>query len=85
MRAIVHCQASYKVSDNDLEGIIVDIANMIFGQSWVKCDQETFHVEDDNSDSEDDIDSNKRKIDHYEGNVGVKRREYKLFISIKKN
>ena len=88
MRAIVHCQASYKVSDNDLEGIIVDIANMIFDQSWVKCDQGTFHVEDPNSDSEDDIDSNKRKIDHCEENVAVEKkkkmceREYKLFISI---
>ena len=78
MRAIVHCQASYKVSDNDLEGIIVDIANMIFDQSWVKCDQGTFHVEDPNSDSEDDIDSNKRKIDHCEENVAVEKKRRRV-------
>ena len=54
MRAIIHCQASYKISDRDLEGVIVDIANMIFDQSWNKCDQGTFH-EELNSDS--DIDS----------------------------
>ena len=82
MRAIVHCQASYKVSDNDLEGIIVDIANMIFDQSWVKCDQGTFHVEDTNSDSEDDIDSNKRKIDHCDENVGVEKKKRRVKANI---
>ena len=66
MRAVIHCLATYKVSDNDLEGIIVDIANMIFDQSWVKCDNGTFDVKDTNSDSEDDIESNKRKFEPYE-------------------
>ena len=65
MRAIIHCQASYKISDRDLEGVIVDIANMVFDQSWVKCDQGTFHEElnSDTSDSEDDAEPYKRKLE----------------------
>ena len=65
MRAIIHCQASYKISDRDLEGVIVDIANMIFDQSWKKCDQGTFHEElnsDSDTDSENETEFNKRKL-----------------------
>ena len=65
MRAIIHCQASYKISDRDLEGVIVDIANMIFDQSWNKCDQGTFHEElnsDSDTDSENETEFNKRKL-----------------------
>ena len=64
MRAIIHCQASYKVSDRDLEGVIVDIANMIFDQTWVKCDEGTFYEElSSDSDSEVDTEFNKRKLE----------------------
>ena len=63
MRAIIHCQASYKISDRDLEGVIVDIANMVFDQSWVKCDQGTFYELNSDTDSEDDAEPNKRKLD----------------------
>ena len=63
MRAIIHCQASYKISDRDLEGVIVNIANMVFDQSWVKCDQGTFYELNSDTDSEDDAEPNKRKLD----------------------
>ena len=66
MRAVVYCLATYKVSDNDLEGIIVDIANMIFDQSLVKCEEGTFDVKETNSDSEDDTEHHKRKLEDCE-------------------
>jgi hypothetical protein len=31
---IVQCSADYKVSYNDLAGVIVRVANMVFGQTW---------------------------------------------------
>ena len=36
MKALVHCQATYKVSDNDIKGIVVDFMNMVCGQKWEK-------------------------------------------------
>ena len=33
MKTIVSLSVN-KVSDNDAEGIIVDVANMMFGQTW---------------------------------------------------
>ena len=32
MRAFVHCQATYKVSERDIEGILVEFANLVFNQ-----------------------------------------------------
>ena len=36
MRAVTHVQATYKISDNDTRGLIVDIANLVFDQKWEK-------------------------------------------------
>ena len=36
MKALVHCQSTYKISDNDIKGIIVDFMNMVYGQKWEK-------------------------------------------------
>ena len=38
MRCTVQCLADYKVSLNDLTGIIVNTANIIFNQNWEKED-----------------------------------------------
>ena len=32
MKALVHCQSTYKASDNDIKGIVVDFMNMVDGQ-----------------------------------------------------
>ena len=34
MRCTVHCLSKYKVSRNDLSGLFVDFANMMFDQKW---------------------------------------------------
>ena len=54
MRAFVHCQATYKVSDNDIEGICVDFANLVFDQEWKKSTEPDF--EDIGSESEEEED-----------------------------
>ena len=36
MKALVHCQSTYKASDNDIKGIVVDFMNMVCGQKWEK-------------------------------------------------
>ena len=36
MKAIVHCQSTYKISDNDIRGVIVDFMHMVCGQKWEK-------------------------------------------------
>ena len=34
MTAVVHIQATHKVSDNDVMETCVDFANMVFDQKW---------------------------------------------------
>ena len=36
MKALVHCQSTYKASDNDIKSIVVDFMNMVCGQKWEK-------------------------------------------------
>ena len=50
MKCTVQCFADYKVSPNDLTGIIVNTANIIFDQNWEK--------EDDVAAEEDEYDHN---------------------------
>ena len=54
VRCTVQCLASYKVSRDDLAGIIVNVANTIFGQSWKAKNEFEDDVDDDyeNDDSE---------------------------------
>ena len=52
MRAMVHCQATYKVSDNDIEGLFVDVANMVFDQDWKKGDTKDFNENEFDEDEE---------------------------------
>ena len=60
--AIVHIQSTYEVSDHDVMGTCVDLANMIFGQNWIKenesdvesDDDDTGFEEEDNGKPEDD-------------------------------
>ena len=65
MKALVHCQSTYKISDNDLKGIIVDFMNIVCGQKWEK--EAMFDVDleyDDLSDSEDENPrSEKRQVE----------------------
>ena len=44
---MVHCFSKYKISADDLSGIIVSIANMIFQQEW----NESEKAKDDNSET----------------------------------
>ena len=55
MRAVTHVQATYKISDNDTRGLIVDIANLIFDQKWEKeivLDDTEEVLEDESSDED---------------------------------
>ena len=71
MRAIIHCQSTYKISDNDIEGIFVDIANMVFGQNWRKSGSVSLGDEEESDDEnvddgEDEPPQKKRRnIDNY--------------------
>jgi hypothetical protein len=38
LNTLVQVQATYDLSENDAQGIIVDIGNLIFGQNWEKDD-----------------------------------------------
>lgn len=73
MTAIVHCQATYKISDNDAMGILCDFANMVFGQCWEKCPD--FTTED--HDSMDDSDEESKKEDSMEAQRKKRRRVQK--------
>ena len=56
MKALVHCQSTYKASDNDIKGIIVDFMNMVCGQKWEKeaiFDSDGGSGDDSDSDDED--------------------------------
>lgn len=52
VKALVQIMSKYKVSDRDLEGVVIDIANMIFGQEWVKSESSGADSE---SESEEEI------------------------------
>ena len=56
MRAFVHCQATYKVSERDIEGILVDFANLVFDQDWKKSSEPDFTSGYESDDDGDDID-----------------------------
>lgn len=62
MRSISQCLADYKVSTNDLLGIVMQVANTIFGQSWAVASEavETEETDDEDSDAQDT--SQKRKL-----------------------
>ena len=60
MLAFTHILATYKVSESDLEGICVDIANMVFGQKWIKSSDNEYNEDD--SDYESDEELSKMKI-----------------------
>ena len=45
MNAFTHCAASYKVTERDLEGLLVDIARMVFNQDWIKSSEASFDEE----------------------------------------
>ena len=47
VRCMVHCFSKYKISADDLSGIIVSVANMIFQQEW----NESEKAKDDNSET----------------------------------
>ena len=52
MAAIVHIQSRYKVSDNDVEGLCVDLANMVFDQQWIKESERNSNEDENISGSE---------------------------------
>ena len=59
MRCTVQCLADYKVSPQDLTGIIVNTANIIFDQNWEKeqCvldDKDQIDTQSDITESDDD-------------------------------
>ena len=57
MNSVVHCQAKYKLSENDTIGFCVDFANMVFDQNWSKPKEyERSHSSksDDNAESGDE-------------------------------
>ena len=51
---IVHIQSTYKVSDNDVMGICVVLANMIFVQNWIKENESDVESDDDTGFEEED-------------------------------
>ena len=53
MRCATQCLAEYKVSANDLSGIMIKTANIIFGQQW-ELNDETEVDGDDNDDDDND-------------------------------
>ena len=66
MAAIVHIQSKYKVSDNDVQGLCVDLANMVFGQHWVKdteggIDDEEYYESEPESEEDTQLDSAPKK------------------------
>ena len=46
MLVFSHCLGTYKISENDLEGLLVDFANMVFKQNWIKSTDAEFTEED---------------------------------------
>ena len=69
MTAVIHFQATSKVSDNDVLGICVDLANMVFGQSWKKEREK----EETKSDDEDVVRGKEGKMQDFEEDFGDKR------------
>ena len=59
MRGIIHCQATYKVSDRDIRGICTDFANLVFDQQW-QLDSDLISNIDENSDDEQEGAGSKR-------------------------
>ena len=57
---MVHCQTTYKVSDNDIEGLFVDVANMVFDQDWKKGESKDFN--DNEFEDEEERSSLKRQL-----------------------
>ena len=68
MEAVIHIQATYKVSDNVM-GICVDLENMVFGQSWTKGREK----EETESDDEDVVCGKDGKMQDFEEDFGDKR------------
>ena len=54
MRVFIHLQSKYKVSERDLEGIVIDLSNMLFGQQYVASEQE-IPIEDGDYESDEEL------------------------------
>ena len=55
MLAFTHCLATYKVSERDLEGICVDIANMVFQQKWTNSGDKEYNIQDPDYESDEEL------------------------------
>ena len=55
---IVQCSAEFKVSDNDLRGIMVNTTNIVFQQNW-KLSKEKEEIEEEAEDKEDEAEDEK--------------------------
>ena len=55
MLVFTHLLATYKVSENDLEGIAVDFANMVFHQNWKKSTDDEFSEQDEDYASDEEL------------------------------
>ena len=55
MLVFTHLLATYKVSENDLEGMLVDFANMIFHQDWKKSTDHEFPEQDEDYSSDEEL------------------------------
>ena len=70
MSCVVQCLSEFKVSHRDLAGIMVRMANMVFGQSWVLPEQENLEAKSGDSESDDlsseneQVPTKKRKTRH---------------------
>ena len=74
LRCTIQCLADHNVSRNDLVGIILKTANIIFGQSWTRHSQ----LYDDKSDSEDENEETSENYGKIEGEVCRKKYEKDL-------
>ena len=66
MKTLVHCVSEYKISERDVEELLVDVGRMVFKQKWVKSTDENF-VESTCEENTDD--------DNYEAPKKKKRRQ----------
>ena len=56
MACVVQCLSEFKVSQNDVAGIIIHSANMVFDQDWyLSSEAESFDDDEDSSDDEEHI------------------------------
>ena len=76
MRCATQCLAEYKVSANDLSGIMIKTANIIFGQQWELNDETEVDGDDnddDDNDCEDQEDMRYRKYDQVKNRFPSRR------------